>query len=50
MFLRQRTCYDGTDLGAIDLATYDPANGIQYFPHAVAVSEGEISPDLPPGA
>ncbi len=48
-FMTGALAYDGSELGAIDLASYDPANGIQYFPHMIAVTEGEIAPDLPPG-
>ena len=31
--------YDGTTLGMVDPMTYDPAAGIQYFPHRIAVEE-----------
>ena len=40
--------YDGTTLGAIDLATYDPASGIQYFPTKIAVTEAATVSGLPP--
>jgi hypothetical protein len=49
-FLKEMLAYDGATLGAIDLATYDPANGIQYFPHAVAVTESMVQEGLPPRA
>ena len=49
-FLTNTLAYDGTELGAIDLATYDPAEGIRYFPHAVAVTESPVAEDLPPQA
>lgn len=42
--------YDGTTLGAVDPATYSPANGIQYFPGKIAVTESEILAGLPPKA
>lgn len=48
MFLINRMAYDGTTLGAVDPATYDPANGIKYFPHKIAVSEGDMGMMLPP--
>jgi len=47
-FLTNALAYDGTSLGKIDLASYDPANGIQYFPHATAVTEGPVADGLPP--
>jgi len=47
-FLKEMLAYDGATLGAIDLATYDPADGIRYFPHAVAVTETVVQADLPP--
>jgi hypothetical protein len=49
-FLTNALAYDGTGLGAIDLATYDPADGIQYFPHATAVTESPVADGLPPQA
>jgi len=47
-FLTNALAFDGTSLGKIDLATYDPANGIQYFPHSTAVTEGPVADGLPP--
>ncbi len=41
--------YDGTNLGMVDPATYDPANGIQYFPTAIGVTETMLTA-LPPQA
>ncbi len=49
-FLTNALAYDGSTLGPIDLASYDPANGIQYFPHAIAVAEGPVAEGLPPQA
>jgi len=49
-FLTNALAYDGTALGAIDLATYDPVAGIRYFPHAVAVTESPVADGLPPQA
>ncbi len=49
-FLTGGLAYDGSELGSVDLATYDPAQGIRYFPHMISVTEGEIAPNLPPGA
>jgi hypothetical protein len=47
-YLTNALAYDGTELGAIDLATYDPADGIRYFPHAIAVTESPVAEGLPP--
>ncbi len=48
-FLISQLAYDGTNLGMVDPATYDPANGIKYFPTKIAVTESMIS-GLPPQA
>ncbi len=48
LFLVNQLAYDGTALGMVDPATYDPANGIQYFPHKIAVTEEILDPMLPP--
>lgn len=48
MFLRTQLAFDGTSLGSVDPASYDPANGIRYFPHRIAVSEEMVHPMLPP--
>lgn len=40
--------YDGTNLGAISPPTYDPVNGIKYFPHQIAITESLPDPMLPP--
>ncbi len=42
--------YDGSGLGALDLASYDPSEGIQYFPHAIGVTESQVHEGLPPMA
>ncbi|HFA47733.1 MAG TPA: T9SS type A sorting domain-containing protein [Bacteroidetes bacterium] len=47
-FFRSKLAYNGTDLGGVDPATYDPANGILYFPHKIAVTEMQVAPMLPP--
>lgn len=47
--LISKLAYDGTNLGMVDPATYDPANGIKYFPTKVAVTETMIT-GLPPQA
>lgn len=49
-FLVSRLAYDGTTLGSVDPATYDPANGILYFPHAIAVTETPVGNMMPPQA
>ncbi len=50
MFLINSLAYDGNELGMVDPATYDPANGIQYFPHRIAVTESPVGDMLPPQA
>jgi len=49
-FIVSSLAYDGTSLGMIDLPNYDPANGIQYFPHKISVTESTVHPMLPPKA
>ena len=46
-FLIENLAYDGAALGGVDPMTYDPANGLRYFPHMIAVTE-EMVPGLPP--
>ncbi|NCQ17674.1 MAG: hypothetical protein COZ80_10990 [Ignavibacteria bacterium CG_4_8_14_3_um_filter_37_9] len=48
MFLVNSLAYDGTTLGSVDPMTYDPANGIKYFPHKIAVTETNVSASMPP--
>lgn len=48
IFLTKSLAYDGNTLGSIDLMTYDPANGIIYFPHKIAVTEEIVSETMPP--
>jgi len=50
MFLISSLAYDGNTLGSIDPMTYDPANGIIYFPHKIAVVEEQVSATMPPKA
>jgi len=50
MFLINALAYDGNSLGMVDPMTYDPANGIQYFPHRIAVTETMVNEMLPPKA
>lgn len=50
MFLINSLAYDGNVLGSVDPMTYDPANGIKYFPHKIAVTEGQVSENMPPKA
>ena len=47
-FLINTLAYDGTELTSVDPATYDPANGIKYFPHGISVTEGPVGEMLPP--
>jgi len=49
-FMTNTLAFDGQSLGKIDVASYDPANGIQYFPTRVKVTESKIQPALPPRA
>lgn len=49
-FLINNLAYDGTSLGAINPATYDPANGIQYFPTKISLTENMVLAGLPPQA
>ncbi len=44
-----KLAYDGTSLGMVNPATYNPANGIKYFPTKIAVTETML-PGLPPKA
>jgi hypothetical protein len=48
MFVINSLAYDGSNLTSVDPMTYDPANGIKYFPHKIAVTESNISPTMPP--
>ncbi|HYX06420.1 MAG TPA: T9SS type A sorting domain-containing protein [Bacteroidales bacterium] len=48
IFLLNNLAYNGTDLGMVDAATYNPENGIQYFPHKIAVTEEIVDTMLPP--
>jgi len=48
-FILTQLAFDGTNLGMVDPATYDPAaNGIQYFPTKIAVTETSVASGLPP--
>lgn len=48
VFILNQLAYDGNSLGMVDPATYDPANGIRYFPHGVAVTETIVDATMPP--
>lgn len=50
LFLINSLAYDGAELGSVDPATYDPANGIKFFPHQIAVTESPVAEGLPPQA
>lgn len=50
LFLINMLAYDGTQLGSVNPATYDPVNGIQFFPHQIAVTESPVAEGLPPQA
>jgi hypothetical protein len=47
-FILNQLAYDGNSLGAVDPATYDPANGVKYFPHRIAVTESTGDAMMPP--
>jgi hypothetical protein len=47
-FILTQLAYDGATLGMVDPATYDPTNGIKYFPHKIAVTETAVGTGLPP--
>lgn len=49
-FMINTLAYDGDSLGMVNPMTYDPANGIKYFPHKIAVSETMVNSMLPPKA
>ncbi len=49
-FLITQLAYDGSTLGMVDPANYDPTNGIQYFAHGVGVTESPVLEGLPPKA
>jgi len=49
-FVISALAYDGNTLGAVDPATYDPANGILYFPKSIAITETPVGDMLPPRA
>ncbi len=48
LFIINKLAYDGASLGAISPATYDPTQGIKYFPHGIDVEEGMVIAGLPP--
>ena len=50
MFMTMNLAYDGSSLSAINLADYDPADGIKYFPTKIQVTESKVHPMLPPQA
>ncbi len=49
-FTIMNLAFNGTSLGMVDPATYNPANGILYFPHAIKVTESPVAAGLPPKA
>ncbi len=48
LFVVNNLAYDGITLRMVDPATYDPANGIIYFPHQIAVTESMVAEGMPP--
>ncbi len=49
-FLIGNLAYNGDSLGVVDPMTYDPANGILFFPHQIAVTEIPGGTMMPPKA
>ncbi len=49
-FLLNTLAFNGDSLGSIDPASYNPANGIWYFPHKIAVTETPVGNMMPPKA
>ena len=47
-FILTQLAYDGTNLGMVDPATYDPINGIKYFPTKISVTETAVAAGLAP--
>ncbi len=47
-FIINKLAFDGNALGSVDPATYDPSNGIKYFPHKIAVTEEIVAEGMPP--
>lgn len=47
-FILTQLAYDGTNLGMVNPATYNPENGIKYFPHKIAITEATVGAGLPP--
>ena len=50
LFLTNKLAFNGSSLGKIDLMSYDPMDGLQYFPHKIQVTEQKVHPMLPPKA
>ena len=50
IFLLNKLAYDGSALGMVDPASYNPADGIKYFPHRIAVTETMVDSTMPPKA
>ncbi|HEB61987.1 MAG TPA: hypothetical protein ENI82_02440, partial [Bacteroidetes bacterium] len=48
LFTINKLAFDGTSLGGVNPATYNPADGIKYFPHKIAITEGAVLTGLPP--
>ncbi len=49
-FVISHLAFNGTQLGNVDPATYNPASGIIFFPHKVEVTESSTTTGLPPRA
>lgn len=48
LFLINKLAFDGTSLGAVNPQTYNPMDGIKYFPHKIAITEEMVMAGLPP--
>lgn len=48
LFIINKLSFDGTSLGAVSPPTYNPQNGIRYFPHKIEITEAPVTTGLPP--
>ncbi len=48
LLLINKLSFDGTTLGAVSPPTYNPQNGLRYFPHKIEITEGMVTTGLPP--
>ncbi len=48
MTFKDQLAFDGKNLGAVNPMTYDPMQGLKYFPHAVKPQLKSMMPGMPP--